>query len=106
MVSKMETQYKTPKQTKLLLNSTIASPDSTISAQALAGIIMAGWPDPLPEHIASAIFMGCSYVMNLGKMAFDAGTITTEEHAAIQGVSELSMQIWKNIYQQSTKLEK
>jgi hypothetical protein len=36
----METQYKTPKQTKLLLSSTIASPDSTISAQALAGIIM------------------------------------------------------------------
>jgi hypothetical protein len=43
--------------------------------------------------------------MNLGKMAYDAGTITSEEHAAIQGVSELSMQIWKNIYEQSPKSE-
>jgi hypothetical protein len=39
-------------------------------------------------------------------MAYDAGTITPEEHAAIQGVSELSMQIWKNIYQQSIQSEK
>jgi hypothetical protein len=101
----METKYTTPKQTKLLLSSTIAAPDTTISAQALAGLLSAGWPDPLPEHIASAIFMGCSYVMNLGKMAYDAGTITSEEHAAIQGVSELSMQIWKNIYEQSPKSE-
>ena len=99
------TEYKTPKQTKLLLSSTVPAPDSAISAQALAGLLSAGWPDPLPEHIASAIFMGCSYVMNLGKMAYDAGTISTEEHAAIQSVSELAMQIWKNIYEQSAQSE-
>ena len=99
------TEYKTPKQTKLLLSSTVPAPDSAISAQALAGLLSAGWPDPLPEHIASAIFMGCSYVMNLGKMAYDAGTISTEEHAAIQGVSELATQIWKNIYEQSAQSE-
>ena len=90
----------TPKQTKLLLNATKAAPDTPITAQALAGVIAAGWPDPLPEHIASAIFMGCSYVMNLGKIAFDAETITVEENAAIHGIAELSMQIWKNIYDQ------
>lgn len=99
----MSMEYKTPKATKLLLNATVDAPDSTIVAQAVAGMAMAGWPDPLPEHIASAIFMGCSYVMNLGKMAFDSGSITSEENAAVQGVSELAMQIWKNIYIQSTK---
>lgn len=97
----METEYKTPKATKLLLNATIAVPDSVIVAQASAGMAMAGWPDPLPEHIASAIFMGCSYVMNLGKIAYDSGSITAEENASIQGVSELAMQIWKNLYTQS-----
>lgn len=96
----MTTEYTTPKQTKLLLGSTKAAPDTEITAKALAGLLAAGWPDPLPEHIASAIFMGCSYVMNLGKIAFDAGTLTAEENAAVQGVAELSMQIWKNIYEQ------
>lgn len=100
MKTRMTTEYSTPKQTKLLLNATHAAPDTAVSAQALAGIISAGWPDPLPEHIASAIFMGCSYVMNLGKMAYDAGSITPEENASIQGICELSMQIWKNIYEQ------
>ena len=101
----METKYITPKQTKLLLSSTIAAPDTTISAQALAGLLSAGWPDPLPEHIASAIFMGCSYVMNLGKMAFDAGSLTPEENAAVQGVTELAMQIWKFLYDQTAHNE-
>jgi hypothetical protein len=97
----MESEIKVPKSTKLLLNSTKPAPESTITAQALAGVLAAGWPDPLPEHVAAAIFMGCSYVMNLGKIAFDAGTLTIEENAAIQGISELSMQIWKNLYDQS-----
>lgn len=104
-MSKTEWEMQTPKATKLLLNSTDAAPDTVISAQALAGLIMAGWPDPLPEHIASAIFMGCSYVMNLGKMAYEAGSITPEENAAIQGVSELAMQIWKRIYENSCNTE-
>lgn len=95
----------TPKATKLLLNSTEAAPDSAITAQALAGVLMSGWPDPLPEHVASAIFVGCSYVMNLGKMAFEAGSITAEENAAVQGVAELAMQIWKKIYQNAVNLE-
>ena len=98
----MEFEIKVPKQTKLLLNATKPAPESTITAQALAGVLAAGWPDPLPEHITAAIFMGCSYVMNLGKIAYDAGTLTIEENAAIQGISELSMQIWKNLYDQST----
>jgi len=102
MTSNIEYEIKVPKQTKLLLNATKAAPDTTISAQALAGVLAAGWPDPLPEHVAAAIFMGCSYVMNLGKIAYDAGTLTIEENAAIQGISELSMQIWKNLYDQST----
>lgn len=99
------TEFKTPKQTKLLLNATTPAPESAVSAQALAGVISAGWPDPLPPHIASAIFMGCSYVMNLGKMAFEAGSLTPEENAAVQGVCELSMQIWKFIYDQTASLE-
>lgn len=99
------TKIKTPNQTKLLLNATIPAPESAISAQALAGVIAAGWPDPLPPHIASAIFMGCSYVMNLGKMAFEAGSLTPEENAVVQGVCELSMQIWKFIYDQTAYLE-
>lgn len=99
------TEYKTPKQTKLLLNATTPAPESAVSAQALAGILSAGWPDPLPPHIASAIFMGCSYVMNLGKMAFEAGSLTPEENAAVQGVCELSMQIWKCIYDQTSHME-
>jgi hypothetical protein len=99
------TEFKTPKQTKLLLNATTPAPESAVSAQALAGVIAAGWPDPLPPHIASAIFMGCSYVMNLGKMAFEAGSLTPEENAAVQGVCELSMQIWKFIYDQTASLE-
>jgi hypothetical protein len=99
------TEYKTPKQTKLLLNATTPAPESAVSAQALAGVIAAGWPDPLPPHIASAIFMGCSYVMNLGKMAFDAGSLTPEENAAVQGVTELAMQIWKFLYDQTAHNE-
>lgn len=91
---------QTPKPTKLLLDATKPAPDGPVVAQALAGIIAAGWPDPLPEHIASAIFMGCSYVMNLGKMAQDSGSLTPEENAAIQGIAELAMQVWKNIHDQ------
>lgn len=104
-MSDKDWEITTPKATKLLLNSTEAAPETAISAQALAGVLMAGWPDPLPEHIASAIFMGCSYVMNLGKMAYEAGSITPEENAAIQGVAELAMQIWKRIYEQASNTE-
>lgn len=99
------TDIPVPKQTKLLLNATKAADESAVSAQALAGIIAAGWPDPLPPHISAAIFMGCSYIMNLGKMAFEAGTLTPEENAAVQGVSELAMQIWKFIYEQTAAKE-
>lgn len=95
----------TPKQTKLLLDATKAAPDTAVSAQALAGLLSAGWPDPLPEHIASAIFMGCSYVLNLSKMAYEAETLTPQEFAAVQGVSELAMQVWKNIYNQTVGIE-
>ncbi len=97
----MTTEYTTPKQTKLLLGSTKAAPDTEITAKALAGLLAAGWPDPLPEHIASAIFMGCSYVMNLADLAYDAGALSTEESVAVKGVAELAMQIWKYQYDQA-----
>lgn len=95
------THFTTPKQTKLLLNSTKPAPASAVSAQALAGLLAAGWPDPLPPHIAAAIFMGCSYVMNLADLAYDAGALSTEESVAVKGVAELAMQIWKYQYDQT-----
>lgn len=96
---------KTPKETKMLLDATSTVPDSAITAQALAGVLSSGWPDPLPEHIASAIFMGCSYVMNLGRMAYESGSITAEENAAVQGVAELGMQVWKTLHKQVDNAE-
>jgi hypothetical protein len=96
-----EQKYTTPKQTKLLLNATKPAPESAVSAQALAGLLAAGWPDPLPPHIAAAIFMGCSYVMNLADLAHDAGALSTEESVAVKGVAELAMQIWKYQYDQA-----
>jgi hypothetical protein len=92
------TEYKVPKQTKLLLSATKEVPDTAVSAQALAAMYSAGWPDPLPRFIAAAIYMGCSYVMNVGQMAYEAGSLNVEEHSAIQGVSELAMQVWKTLY--------
>jgi hypothetical protein len=93
--------FVTPKQTKLLLNATKPADESAVSAQALAGVLAAGWPDPLPPHIVAAIFMGCSYVMNLAELAFDAGALNPEENAAVKGVAELAMQIWKFQYDQA-----
>ena len=87
-----------PKQAQLLLKATKAAPESTITAQDLSVLLMNGWPDPLPKHVAAAVYTGCSYVMNLGQIAYDSGSITATEHAAIQGVSELAMQIWKTVY--------
>lgn len=95
------THFTTPKQTRLLLNATKPAPASAVSAQALAGLLAAGWPDPLPPHIAAAIFMGCSYVMNLADLAYDAGALSTEESVAVKGVAELAMQIWKYQYDQT-----
>lgn len=90
---------KVPKQTALLLGATQAAPETAVSAQAIAAMYIAGWPDPLPRHVAAAVYMGCSYVMNLGQQAYDSGSITAQEHAAIQGVSELAMQVWKSLYE-------
>jgi hypothetical protein len=90
---------KVPSQTKLLLNATETVPESAISAQALAAMYASGWPDPLPPHVAAAIYMGCSYVMNLGQQAYDSDSITAQEYAAVQGVSGLAMQIWKSIHE-------
>ena len=104
-MSRNEWEIITPKQTKLLLDATKPAPDTAVSAQALAGVLSAGWPDPLPEHVASAIFMGCSYVMNLSKMAYESELLTPQEFAAVQGVTELAMQVWKNIYNQSAGIE-
>jgi hypothetical protein len=39
--------------------------------------------------------MGASYVGNLAHEGVEAGVFTPQEGAAIQGVVELAMQVWK-----------
>lgn len=68
---------------------------SQLTAQALAAVIMAGWEDPLDARTAAAMFMGAAYVGELGCRGVESGVITAQENAAIQGVVELAMQVWK-----------
>lgn len=84
-----------PKQTRLVMDVTPTMGASTLTAQAAAALIMAGWEDPIQPRTAAALFMGASYVGNLAREGVDAGVITAEENAAIQGVVELAMQVWK-----------
>lgn len=84
-----------PKPTRLVMDVTPNIGSSTLTAQASAALIMAGWEDPISPRTAAALFMGASYVGNLARDGVEAGVISPEENAAIQGVVELAMQVWK-----------
>lgn len=84
-----------PAATRLVMNVTPTMGASTLTAQAAAALIMAGWEDPINPRTAAALFMGASYVGNLAREGVEAGVITAEENAAVQGVVELAMQVWK-----------
>lgn len=84
-----------PKQTRLVMELTPTLGASSLTAQAVAALIMAGWEDPLQPRTAAALFMGASYVGNLAREGVEAGVITPQENAAVQGVVELAMQVWK-----------
>lgn len=85
-----------PKQTQLLLNVTKTMQASQLTAQAGAAMTMAGWEDPMDVRTAAAMFMGSSYVGHLAREGTEAGVLTAQENAAIQGVVELAMQVWKH----------
>lgn len=88
-------QNEIPKQTRLVMDVTRTIPASPLTAQAAAALIMAGWEDPIQPRTAAALFMGASYVGNLAHEGVEAGVLTPQEGAAIQGVVELAMQVWK-----------
>jgi WhiB family redox-sensing transcriptional regulator len=88
-------QNEIPKQTRLVMDVTRTIPASPLTAQAAAALIMAGWEDPIQPRTAAALFMGASYVGNLAHEGVEAGILTPQESAAIQGVVELAMQVWK-----------
>lgn len=87
---------KIPKQTQLLMDVTPAVEPSQVTAQALAAMLMAGWEDPLDARTAAAMFMGASYVAELGRQGVESGVLTAAENAAVQGVAELAMRVWKH----------
>jgi WhiB family redox-sensing transcriptional regulator len=85
-----------PPETRLVMNSTHAAPASTLTAQAAAALIMAGWEDPLDARTCAALFMGASYVMELARQGGENGSLTPQESAAAQGVAELAMRVWRH----------
>ena len=95
----------TPEKIQTLINRTEGHVFDTLHSQATHAAIKSGWPDPLPEDIIAAIYTGCGYVMHLGHLAVDSDSISAEEYAAIQGVTELAMQIWKTIHKQTQALQ-
>ena len=56
---------------------------------------MAGWEDPLDARTCAAMFMGASHVIELARQGFESEVITAQEYAAVQGVAQLAMQVWK-----------
>lgn len=86
---------KIPKQTQLVMNVTPMIGASQLTAQALAAMIMAGWEDPMEARTAAALFMGASYVAELARQGVESGVLSPQENAAVQGVAELAMQVWK-----------
>jgi hypothetical protein len=86
---------KIPKQTQLVMDVTPTLGASQLTAQALAAMIMAGWEDPMEARTAAALFMGASYVAELARQGVENGVLTAQENAAVQGVAELAMQVWK-----------
>lgn len=91
----------TPEKIQKLIDRTEGHAFDTLHSQATHAAIKSGWPDPLPEETIAAIYTGCGYVMHLGQLAMDSDSIKPEEYAAIQGVTELAMQIWKTIHKQA-----
>ena len=87
---------KIPKQTQLVMNVTPDIEPSQVTAQALAAMIMAGWEDPLGARTAAALFMGASYVGELARRGVETGVLTPQENAAVQGVVEIAMRVWKH----------
>lgn len=85
-----------PAQTRLVMQQVASAPASTLTAQAAAAMIMAGWEDPLDAKTCAALFMGASYVLELARLGGENGTLTPQESAAAQGVAELAMQVWKH----------
>lgn len=84
-----------PKATRLVMEVTPTMGASMLTAQASAAMIMAGWEDPINPRTAAALFMGASYVGELARRGVESEVITPQENAAIQGVVELAMQVWK-----------
>lgn len=84
-----------PKQTRLVMDVTPTMGASTLTAQASAAMTMAGWEDPMSARTAAALFMGASYVGDLARRGVESGILTPQENAAVQGVVELAMQVWK-----------
>jgi WhiB family redox-sensing transcriptional regulator len=85
-----------PKPIKLLINTTKPLEASTLTAQANAAMIMAGWEDPLDARTCALMYMGASYVMDLAAKGAVSGAITAQENAAIAGTAELAMRVWKH----------
>ena len=85
-----------PKNVKLLMNATKSLESSSLTAQASAAMIIAGWEDPLDARTCALMFMGASYVMDLANKGAATGAITAQENAAISGTAELAMRVWKH----------
>jgi hypothetical protein len=45
---------------------------------------------------AAALFMGASYVGELARRGVETGVLTPQENAAVQGVVEIAMRVWKH----------
>jgi len=88
-----------PKATKLVMNSTKSLEPSSLTAQASAAMIIAGWEDPLDARTCALMFMGASYVMDLANKGAATGAITAQENAAISGTAELAMRVWKHHFE-------
>jgi len=84
-----------PQKTAKLMKMTPSIVASTLTAQSCAAMLMAGWEDPLEARTCAAMFMGASHVVELARKGFESEVINAQEYAAVQGVAQLAMQIWK-----------
>lgn len=87
---------KIPPETALVMKMTEPAPAGTLTAQASAALIMAGWEDPLDARTCAALFMGASYALELARQGGENGSLTPQESAAAQGVAELAMRVWRH----------
>jgi WhiB family redox-sensing transcriptional regulator len=84
-----------PQKTAKLMKMTPSIVASTLTAQSSAAMLLAGWEDPLDARTCAAMFMGASHVIELARQGFESEVITAQEYAAVQGVAQLAMQVWK-----------